>query len=76
MKTYHIIDTRHRDVRGELKHYTFEQIKEYFKPNKDDFPQLYTKWEKTLDIYDLKEYLDYEADGMEQPYIFEEDEVK
>lgn len=73
MKTYHIIDKRDRNVRSELKHYTFEQVKDYFEPN-SEFVECHEKWENIKDLSDLEEYLKYKADGMEQNCIIEEDE--
>ena len=74
MKTYHIIDSRNRDAQSELKHYTFEQLKDYFKPDEgeDDFEE----WKGIEDLYDLEEYLKNQAEGTEQPYEFEEDDVE
>ena len=74
MKTYHIIDSRNRDTKSELKRYTFEQLKDYFKPDEceDDFEE----WKGVEDLYDLYEFLKNQAEGMDQPYEFEEDEVE
>ncbi|MCI8337927.1 MAG: hypothetical protein HFH62_04465 [Lachnospiraceae bacterium] len=76
MKTYHMIDKRDRNARSELKHYTFEQVKAYFEPNFEEFPELHEKWVEIKDISDLEDYLNDEADGMEVPFIFEEDCVE
>lgn len=76
MKTYHIIDKREKNVRSELKHYTFEELKDFFEPDKNEFPEFHKEWEEISDLWDLEQYLKEEADGMEQPYSFEEDEVE
>ena len=78
MKTYHIIDRRHRDSRSELKHYTFNELKAQFEPSeeeKQDFPEMFGKWQKIQDLLDLVDFLEEQADGMAQPFDFEEDEV-
>ena len=44
----HIIDLDQRNVREELKEYTFEQAKDFFKPSDEsaaDSPELLEKWE-------------------------------
>lgn len=71
MKKYHIIDTSSRDVHSELKEYTFEELKNYFKPN-EEFAEHLEKWEEIEDLFDLEEYLRFEADGMRVNYIIEE----
>lgn len=72
MKRYRMIDKRDRDTHEELKEYTLQELKEYFEPNKEDFPELHKLWEQVKNLYDLKEYLKAEADGMKVPYEFEE----
>lgn len=69
---YRIIDKNARDVRAELKEYTFEELKAYFEPNKEDLAEEWEKWSEVTDLFDLKWYLEYEYDGMEVPYEFEE----
>lgn len=79
MKTYHIIDTRNRSMRNELKHYTFDELKAQFEPGEDekqDLSEEYEKWQNIKDLFDLEEFLEEQAAGMEQPYVFEEDEVE
>lgn len=76
MKTYHVIDKYERNVNSELKHYTFEQLKDFFQPDKKELPELYNKWLKINDLSDLEKYLEFEADGMEVNYIIEEDEIE
>lgn len=79
VKTYHIIDKRGNDSRSELKHYTFDELKAQFEPSEDekqDFPEVFEKWKKIQDLFDLEEFLEDQADGMEQPYTFEVDEVE
>lgn len=76
MKTYHIINKEERHAISECKYYTFEQLKEYFEPNKEDFPELHKKWKNVTDVLGLEDYLELEANGMNQPYQFEEDEVE
>lgn len=72
MMKYRMIDKRERDVREELKEYTFEELKAYFEPNKEELPEYWEKWNEIKDLYDLEEYLKWESDGMEVPYSFEE----
>lgn len=68
---YYVIDKRERNVEAEIKPYTFEELKAFFQPL-EDFPQeLIEEWENVTDLYDLCEFLEHEADGMEQPYSFE-----
>ena len=79
MKTYHIINKSDRDARCELKHYSFDELKAQFEPSEDekqDFPEVFEKWQKIKDLSDLEEFLEEQADGMEQPYTFEVDEVE
>lgn len=70
----HIIDLDQRNVREELKEYTFEQAKDFFKPSDEsaaDSPELLEKWESIEDLFDLNEFLAFEADGMEVRYRIE-----
>lgn len=56
--------------------YTFEELKNYFKPQNDDgfddFEVWLEKWENIEDAYDLMAFLEAEADGMAVNYSFEE----
>lgn len=79
MKAYRIIDSRERNSKEELKLYTIEQIKEFFRPDKElaeEDPEQASKFEKIADISDLEDYLTEQAAGMAQPYKFEEIEVE
>lgn len=84
MKTYHIIDKRQRDTNTELIHYTFNELKDYFKPDisnyEEDtniFNELLTNWEKVENLHDLQDYLQEECGiGEAVPYTFEEDEIE
>ncbi len=77
MKTYHIIDTEARNARAELKNYTFEELKNYFKPPADEeLAEDMEKWEKIKDLIDLEEYLRWEAQGMHVRFIIEEEETE
>lgn len=83
MITYHIIDHRQRDTNGELIHYTFNELKDYFKPNAsnyeemDIFREMLACWDQINDLFDLKEYLQKECGiGEEVPYTFEEDNIE
>lgn len=69
---YRMIDKRESNVHEELREYTFEEIKAYFEPSKEDFAESWERWNKVADLCDLTEYLDMEADGMVNPYVFEE----
>ncbi len=69
---YRIIDLYQRNVPEE--EYTFEQVKDYFKPDDElahDFPELLQKWEAIEDLFDLNDFLAFEADGMEVHYSVE-----
>lgn len=71
---YRIIDLDQRNVHEELKEYTFEQLKDFFKPGEDaanDFPELLERWNAVEDLMDLNEFLAFEADGMEAHYSIE-----
>lgn len=84
MRTYHIIDRRQRDANTELIHYTFNELKDYFKPDinnyeedKDIFNEMLASWEKIEDLLDLEDYLQKEYGiGEAVPYTFEEDETE
>lgn len=54
-----------------LKEYTFEELKAYFEPNKDELPKYWEKWNDVQCILDLENYLRWEYDGMAVPYSFE-----
>lgn len=71
---YRIIDKYERNVHEELKEYTFEQLKDFFKPGEEvvnDFPELLERWNAVEDLIDLNEFLAFEADGMEIRYRIE-----
>ncbi len=71
---YRIIDLDQRDAHEEMKQYTFEQVKDYFKPGDElahDFPELLQKWEAIEDLFDLNDFLAFEAGGMEVHYSIE-----
>ena len=83
MITYHIIDQRQRDTNSELIHYTFSELKDYFKPTANNyeemniFREMLSCWEQINDLFDLKEYLQKECGiGEEVPYTFEEDNIE
>lgn len=73
---YRIINKQDRDATSELKYYTFEQLKAYFEPDKNEQPKEWQDWERITDVYDLEQFLEAQAAGMEQPYEFEKDEVE
>lgn len=54
-----------------LKEYTFEELKAYFEPNKDELPKYWEKWNDVQCILELENYLRWEYDGMAVPYSFE-----
>lgn len=68
---YYIIDKRDRNAESEVKPYTFEELKACFQPPEDFPEELIDEWENIADLYDLREFLEHEAGGMEQPYTFE-----
>ena len=67
-----MINKRERNAFEELKEYTFEELKAYFEPSKEELPEYWGKWNEVADINDLENYLEWEADGMTVDYIFEE----
>lgn len=71
MREYYMIDKRDRNVHAELKKYTLEELKQYFEPSQLEFPDLHREWADIGTIENLTDYLEREADGMEQPYTFE-----
>lgn len=75
LRTYHIIEKGYRDARSELIHYTFEEVKNRFEPDKEDFPEEWEIWNEATDISGLEDFLRYEAAGMEQRFSFAEDEI-
>lgn len=68
---YHIINKNDRNVYRELKEYTFEELKNHFKPN-EELDDCIEKWENINDMFDLIWYLEWEAYGDEVEYMFEE----
>lgn len=72
MKRYHLIDKRERDAHSELVEYSLDDLKNYFEPEKTEFPELWEAWTEVEDIDDLESYLAKEYDGIEVPYSFEE----
>lgn len=71
MKKYHIIDLSERNARSELKEYTFEELKDFFEPDKEELPEDWAEWVKVQDLFDLERFLEKEADGMSVHYKFE-----
>ena len=71
MKKYYIIDKRDRNAESEAKAYTFEELKACFQPPEDFPEELIEEWENIEDLYDLREFLEHESNGMAQPYEFE-----
>lgn len=77
MITYHIIDKYAYDnLGGEMKHYTFDELKAYFEPDEEDLPEYHEKWSEINDLYDLEEYLNWQYGGDEVPYSFQEDDIE
>lgn len=72
MKKYHLIDLRERSATEELKKYTFGELKAYFEPDKDDLPEYHEKWSEIKDADGLRDYLEWETDGMRVDYKIEE----
>ena len=75
MKRFRMIDKRERNAKQELKQYTFQELKAYFEPNKEELLKSWEDWSEIKDLYDLEKYLENEAEGMNVPYEFEEVEV-
>jgi hypothetical protein len=69
---YNLIDLTERNTAAELKKYTFEELKNFFEPNEEELPDEWDKWSQIDDLYDLKEYLSFLAQGMAVHYEFEE----
>lgn len=47
-------------------------MKDFFEPN-EEFEELHSEWKKVEDLFDLREFLEHEADGMEVEYIIVEE---
>lgn len=47
-------------------------MKDFFEPN-EEFEDLHKEWEEIEDLFDLNEFIEYEADGMEVEYTIIED---
>lgn len=69
---YHIIEKHNRNAREELKLYSFDELKDFFEPN-EEFEESHSEWEEIEDLFDLREFLEHEADGMEVEYTIEEE---
>lgn len=69
---YHIIEKHNRNAREELKLYSFDELKDFFEPN-EELDESHSEWEEIEDLFDLREFLEHEADGMEVEYIIEEE---
>lgn len=64
---YNIIDKR--DLAGTGREvYTFEEVKNFFKPDQEELPEYFEKWQEITNLDELNDYLDWEADGMEVNY--------
>lgn len=47
------------------KEMSFDELKDYFEPDVEIFgEEMHDKWEEVNDVDDLREYLEYKADGM------------
>lgn len=75
MKKFRMIDLKERNAREELIEYTFQELKMYFEPEKE-LEECWNEWNKIEDLWDLEEYLKFEAEGMAVNYKFEEIEVE
>ena len=67
---YNLIDKRDHDIYNELKKYSFEELKKYFEPEKNNSD--WAKWKDVEDIWDLEDFLRDQFDGYSNPYIFKE----
>lgn len=87
MKTYHMIDKRTRNYADSLReiqiHYTFDELKKYFKPeinnyeDADVFKEMLREWNLIENTFDLYAYLNNEFGiGEQVPFIFMEDEIE
>lgn len=64
---YYIINVGHRQVKDVAKEYTFAELKEEFKPDRQQ-PDRYSMWQNVLCVDDLKNYLEYTYGGI-SPYV-------
>lgn len=71
MKKYYKIDKTNRDSRLELEEHTLEDLKAYFTIDNEDYSNI-DRIAEVEDIYDLREFLEKEAEGMAVPYEFVE----
>lgn len=47
------------------KEMSFDELKDYFEPDVEIFDEeMHDKWEEINDVDDLREFLEYKADGM------------
>lgn len=85
--TYHLIDVAvHKyDTRDELKHYTFEELKNVYDPRKsldaedfdvETFDEICCRWAEIDDLSSLEDYLEWWYEGNAVPYKFKEDLVE
>ena len=65
-----MIDENNRNAWEEMKEYTLEELKEFFKTDDKEYSNV-EKMKSVKDIEDLEELLAEEYDGMEIPYKFE-----
>ena len=66
---FYMIDTRVRNLYDQMKEYTIEELKEYFTINDGEISNV-DRIAEIKDIYDLVDFLEEEAEGMEIPYHF------
>lgn len=64
---YYIINAGHRQVKDIAKEYTLAELKEEFKPDRQQ-PDRYDMWQKISCVNDLKNYLEYTYGGI-SPYV-------
>ena len=64
---YYIINAGHRQVKDIAKEYTLAELKEEFKPDRQQ-PDRYDMWQKISCVDDLKNYLEYTYGGI-SPYV-------
>ena len=69
---YHIIEKHNRNAREVLQSYSFDELKDFFEPN-EEFEESHSEWEEIEDLFDLREFREHEADGMEGEYTIEEE---
>lgn len=71
--TYSIIDLTERNAAAEAHRYTWEQVLDFFRPGDDpELEEDRRRFDDVKDLSDLREFLEWQADGMRVHYQIEE----